>query len=239
MSSSPEPTRTDPRGVERSRDEVLRPEEFASSDNADPGTHRWSDAELHNRVIAGDPDAVEVLLVWATGAFRGRLGRLDMGQDPHLVDEAIEDTLLRYVGMPCRYKPHRGPLLAWLSRCAVNRARDISRSERRRRRRCVVVATHIATHATLLETGDSSGEGTVDWSIYRERLLTFARTPIERAFLVARLDGQPPEVQAQILGIRASDKGDQRRQLGRAWDLVRRRIRWRTQRAGPGPQEHK
>jgi DNA-directed RNA polymerase specialized sigma24 family protein len=242
MSSSAEPTQTVPRGVERSRDEVLKPEEFASSDSADAGALRWSDVELHSRVIAGDSDALQQLLRWATGALRGRLSRirrLDIGQDPQVIDEAIDDTLLRYVRTPCRYDPHRGSLLGWLSRCAANRARDISRSERRRQRRYVIVATHIATHATpLLETANNSDDGTVDWSIYREQLLTFARTPTERAFLVARLDGQPLEVQAQILGIRASDKSDQRRQLRRVWDLVRRRIRWRTRGAAPGAREH-
>jgi DNA-directed RNA polymerase specialized sigma24 family protein len=238
MSSSAEKTQADSGDVEGSRDQVLTPEEFACPVSADTRIRHWSDAELHSRVIAGDGNALEELLAWVTRVLRSRLRRLELGHDPHLVDEAIDDTLLRYVRMPCRYEPHRGSLLAWLSSCAVNRARDISRSERRRRRRCAIVASNMATHAPLLETGNGQGEGTVEWSTYREKLLTFARTPTERAFLVARLDGQSLDAQAQILGIRASDKGDQCRQLGRAWDLVRRRIRWRTRRPGPSPRQH-
>jgi DNA-directed RNA polymerase specialized sigma24 family protein len=185
-------------------------------------------AQFHRCVVAGDAEAIEAMLAWILGAVRRRVGRSGGRLDPFFVDEGIDDALMRYLREPRAFEPSRGSLLGWLTVCATNRARDLRRSERRRQLRQAIIGSQLAClgRTDRLEE-DGAAHRAKRLSDYRAFLLELTRTPTERAFVVARLEGSSLAVQAAALGVESSDFTYCRREVGRRWDLLRRRLRWR------------
>lgn len=188
--------------------------------------------ELHARVLAGDDEAIRAISEWLVRDLRRCVLAALPEVELHLVESGIDDTVMAYLRAPRRYDPNRGALLSWLTYCAINRVRDGQRSEFRRSNHERTIGVDLSGMPSIIASGDLGAERERWVQEHRAEFLSAARTPSESAFLVARLDGSPMEVQAAALGIAHASASECRAELARVWDLLCRRLRWRRAHAG-------
>ena len=144
-----------------------------------------------------------------------------------VIDASLIDALVKLWERPELYDETRGPLINWLTKVAINRARDMIRSESRRRKHETLAGIHFRDQGVnRCAIGADDKERWI--AEYRQRLLSFARNDSERAFVYARLAGEPWVVQAAALGVPVLPKVLMQRQLSRVWDLLCHRARWAT-----------
>jgi len=183
--------------------------------------------DLHAQLLAGDNQAAEVI---CGGVLKElpRLVRIAIpAADPHVIGASVDDTLMAYLESPTRFDPRRGSLVRWLTQCAINRVRDAMRSGRRRLAHETPVGVDLASIAAGI-TGPEVEQERTQWiQEHRQEFLAVAKTSRELAFLQARLDGAELLTQAAALGLAQMTPQEQRQQVGRIWDLLCRRFRWR------------
>jgi DNA-directed RNA polymerase specialized sigma24 family protein len=144
-------------------------------------------------------------------------------EDPHAIDTVSEDAVLMYLRDPARYNPVKSRLLTWLTNVAIRRLIDFERSRRRRSAResptVDVTSLPVAAPAEVAEPDDA-------WmTAHRAAILAAARSDAERAFILARLEGAPRDVQAVALGVGHLGTEEARREMNRVWQLLGRRAR--------------
>ena len=202
------------------------------------GFTREQAADLHRRLLAGEPDApadlVDALLLPLIRSTRSRFPRLS---DPTLVDSLVIDALLAYVKEPGRYDPGRSSLWSYLTLVVHRDLLNALESERRR-----------AAHETPLEDVELrladrkisvpieewvmrrlAPEGLpdrVDLDEVKAEVDQAFREPGERALLQLYLDGVfRTEEFARVMGILHLPEAEQRRQVKRAKDRIAVRLR--------------
>jgi DNA-directed RNA polymerase specialized sigma24 family protein len=194
-----------------------------------PARSTMTPDDLHLRIAAGDSSAVDLLVVILLPVLRAHLRVAIPRADPHDVDAAILDSIMTYLGAPMRFNPAKGVLVAWMRRIAINRLRDVRRAERVRLTRESPVGLCFDTEAPSSLHTDRDHPSEIWIRAHRRELLSVARTPEERRFIEARLDGRSTVEQLKALaGVAKNELGPEA--LGRTWDLLRRRLRWRLHR---------
>ncbi len=183
--------------------------------------------DLHVRVLGGNLQAATEICEVLIRYLRPRVCAAAPRADRHLIEASIEEAVLTYLDAPERYDAAKGTLPGWLTLSAINKVRDGQRSARRRLAREVTRGVDLAAFG-LIDSKRGAGADREAWiQEHREALLAVARTDRERAFLAARLDGAPLEVQGVALGLSGLSAGQLRIEIHRVWDLIRRRLRWR------------
>jgi hypothetical protein len=185
---------------------------------------------LHWRVCDGDESGVEEICGIVLRLLRARLGRVRPDADPGLIESAVEDAILKYLGDPRRFDPRRAGLLTWLEAIALRRLADFERPGHR-------ALTHIAAgidpaQLELAMLPEDTGGLTDAWiAAHRALLVAAAQTDAERAFVEARLAGASREEQARALGVAHLPPAHARLEMNRVWKLICRRARRRDRHA--------
>lgn len=190
-----------------------------------PRDHDAACDDLHARLLVGEPGADEA----ACAYLRPRLVRLLQrhrfpGEDGHLVESAVDEALFRYVRAPARFNPSRGDLERWLLANALNRLRDLRRTNRRWTDHEIAASLDV----TKLEAPAPADEH----AAARERvaeLIALLPNPADRAFVEARLRGESRQGQAAALGVHMDDEEALAEILAAAWDRIRHWLRRRCE----------
>lgn len=181
--------------------------------------------ELHARLLArSDPcvtaEVADAFLLPLVKRLRSRFSHVT---DPHIIDTAAEDALLKYFRQPERYDPQRGTLLGYLLMDAGGDLKNFLRAERR----------VVALHPPLAEY-KTQGENRIDDA---EARLTGAASPVERAFarvpdpidreLVELMmeNERRTEVYAEALGVAGRPPGEQAAIVKRHKDRLKKLLR--------------
>ena len=188
-----------------------------AGDRSAPVIHLELDA-LHAAVLRGDGEAREAICLLLVPELKRRLTRALRRLDSELVQEAVHDTVLKYLGAPGRYRPGRHGLLNWLFVLARNAALDLDRKASRLGRRYVSNGMDFSGIALpVADDPDADQRRAEDLTWYRTHLLSACWTGEERRMVIGALAGESPEAQAQALRLTEAD-------LKRAWQRIKRRI---------------
>jgi DNA-directed RNA polymerase specialized sigma24 family protein len=169
---------------------------------------------LHIRVLAGDRLAPEcmaaIVLASAVRILRKRWQRID----PALVNDAVEDALLKYLAVPGQYDSSLARLDTFIVAVASRRLLTLLRSERRQRRAgCPASAVTVNPEMTIVTDRVQSAF---------EAILSHS----ERVFFDARLSGETrTEELAQLIGATGLPPNMQRQLVKRMTERLRIRLR--------------
>jgi hypothetical protein len=168
------------------------------------------------RLQGGDELVREEIAAAVLPGLQRGLGRCSL--DPGNAATAASDSLLDFFSHPDRYNADLLPLDAFLRLIAKRKLAKIERSERRRRRHEVPVAS-------LPERVEPCDPQVSQFR--RVRLLfRVCQTEAERVFFRSRLRGEsrPCEL-AEIMGLAGLDEEQQRRERRRMLERIRMRVR--------------
>jgi RNA polymerase sigma-70 factor (ECF subfamily) len=188
---------------------------------------------INRRLVERDPVAPAELIEACIELLVNRLRRaFNNINDPHLVDEAVEDALLNYIQFPEKYSPSRGRLTSYLLMSARGDLLNKLESESRRQ-----------THETRLEDVElrlslrnilvEEDEPVHDLDIYQEysmddinlKVQQIIPDDIDKKVVELILENErKTESYAKILGISDLDIKEQRRQVKRVKDRLLKRL---------------
>ncbi|HET8628271.1 MAG TPA: sigma factor [Thermomicrobiales bacterium] len=186
---------------------------------------------LHARLLAGDPVAPAELAEAYLDHLAGWLQARNRGvRDPHLHDEAAEDALLALIKDPGSYDPARLGLTAYLHMSAQGDLRNLLAKERRRHVRQVDL--------TAVELSPARGKELWDTANDPARIVECAAdaaappvptlpdlTAAETAVLALMQDRERDNgAYARVLGIADSPIAEQRREVKRVKDRLKKRL---------------
>jgi RNA polymerase sigma-70 factor (ECF subfamily) len=189
------------------------------------------DAELHERLLAGDPLATHdlferhyrPLVTWLGGKYRTT--------DADIVSDAVTQTLLDYFDRPERFDPRRRSLFGYLKMAAEGDVRNLRERHRGRiERETPAEDVELAT-----EPGNAPEDGLLDLVIEAEsaealweRIAACAENGDERIVLRLMWDlERTTEAYAQALGLADLAPADQRTQVYQMKDRLLKRVRRR------------
>ena len=174
---------------------------------------------LHERFRNGDMTARDELTRLLLPRLVSNLVRRRTHLDDAVIQEAAEDALLAYFSHSSAYDPQRSPLESFLRLAALNNLRDAMRRIRRR------LLHEISVGNDLPDRSASDPAVSYRWRDLRA-VWRAASTDRERAFLHARLRGER-RVQrlADLLGVSARPRAEQRAEVNRVWTRLKLRIR--------------
>lgn len=186
------------------------------------------------RVTAGEPDAPSDLCCLYLAPLIAWLCANNRQIDEHLCEEAAGEALLSLLRGPDRYRPREASLTAYLRMSALGDLRNLLRRERRhqlRRANLEVVELSPPTGNTVQAgLGDPADE-----FAYAERraelrrllpaTITQGLTPAECGALeLMRVGERKTEPYAAVLGIAHLSMSEQRREVKRVKDRLKKRI---------------
>lgn len=174
---------------------------------------------LHDRLAAGDEDAIAVLFKSLVPILRRRLRYVFRDAPDATIADAIDEALVQFALDPSAFNPARGvPLDRFLCQASWRNVADILRVDRRRRDREATYAGRSAILRSVTRTpGDESGT--------KRRLLTLLATDAEREAVTLWLDGhRRPDAVARALGLTHLPASEQRLEVKRFNDRVVRRL---------------
>lgn len=179
--------------------------------------------QLHELVLAGDEAAVETTAREATRVLSTAFSRLYPREDPDAIGGAVDDALVGYVSDPRQFNPSRAKLLTWLGNIVKHRLIDRWRREQTRRidERRIDAQTPRPSQATPEQDLETAEERALN----RQRILAVAKSPTDRAFLEARLDGASVQEQAKAAGAGELPLATARRLVNRRADTIRHTAR--------------
>jgi DNA-directed RNA polymerase specialized sigma24 family protein len=119
--------------------------------------------------------------------------------------------------------------MTWLERIAIRRLIDFERSRRRSVARESTIAGDVEAMAIAAAPAEEPSPGEAWIAEHRSVLLAVAQTDAEQAFIKARLEDAPRDVQAVALGVDQLPSALARAEMNRVWELLGRRARrhWR------------
>jgi hypothetical protein len=172
---------------------------------------------LHRLVLEGDAAAREQIASLLVSALCRRLRRLRPGVDGALVDECVHDGVLDYLRSPGRFDPSRSRLYTFVAMAARRNLIDRLRCLRR------ITGTEIPVGHPVPETIPFAAPVRQRTTLAVSRV---TRSPEERVFLQARLDGEHSSAAlAKLMGLDNLSIIEQRQAVKRLRDRLRRRLR--------------
>ncbi len=184
---------------------------------------------LHASMLRRIEQAKEDMCALVLPALRRILTRLLPDEDRHLVESAIDDALLTYLGTPDLYDARRGHPLNWLSRIALNRAKDARRRRIRRLRREVAVGLRFRDSTAVSAPSSMDGRRS---AIDPTAIAGAAKTDAEKAFLLAWLAGRSFGALATALQVQALSRSEQQAAVQRAKVRLRKRAKGLLRKSG-------
>lgn len=178
-------------------------------------------ARLHTRLLAGDVQARDDLSRLLLHVTSHRLRRKMPSVDPAVIEDAVEDELMKHLCVPCAYDPSRSTLDRYIALGATHNVMDALRRNQRRLKHEVPIGDNWPEVAISFSTARL-------WSGELRLALKVTNTKQERVFLCARLRGERRTVVlARILGLDSVPIHEQQAAVHRTWVRLRSRIRRR------------
>jgi DNA-directed RNA polymerase specialized sigma24 family protein len=146
-----------------------------------------------------------------------------LGQFPGIerpvIHDAVVDAILRLLAKPSLWDPQKAQLDTFVVRIAHNRVVDWLRANERRRRLEERAASTIPTVAS-----DGSDEGAL--AELSDRLRSIATSTVESNFIEVWLSvKRSTDAYVRVLGIQDLPGGEQRREIKRVMERLRKRLR--------------
>lgn len=186
--------------------------------------------DLHNRLLSHDPVATEEMFSLVAPELekhlRLRFPSLAVGVDPDIYLSAVYEALTDYFKNPRKYNPAKSGLLTYLRLACRRDLQNLLRKESR----------HVSGRVSLesVEYSRSDGNDISDRiadELDGQRLvadLTQGMTSDERAVFALMMEGErSTRVAAEVMNIGHLSSGEQRRQVKRVKDRIKKRIRRR------------
>jgi DNA-directed RNA polymerase specialized sigma24 family protein len=175
---------------------------------------RW-----HRALLETGDGVREEVAAWALPRVTAILQRSFRSTDWAIVEEAAEEAILRYLNRPVIWEPSRSGLLTFLAVVARKRLLTRLGAEKRRvRHEQAFAGTQPASTGPLRDPDAQAMLGSLGNQI--------ARTPAERRFLAALLEGERRTAEyARILGITQLPVDQQRHEVKRLRDRLLKRAR--------------
>ncbi len=191
---------------------------------------RW-----HRRLLERDPVAPADFAVAFLKPLIGWLQNINPGIDPMLCAEAAEEAIVGFLTTPTQYDPQRLGVEAFLRMAAQGDLRNLLRKERRHQRNRLdwnVVEQASPDGKYLGREDDPSFPLQIEEARQRQALPTTMRHPLtdaeQRCWEQMQQGERRHSVFAAILGVTHLPQDEQRREVKRVKDRLKRR----TERAG-------
>jgi DNA-directed RNA polymerase specialized sigma24 family protein len=205
---------------------------------------------LHQRLLAGDVTAPAEAAEQFLEPLTRRLTRTHPGvRDPQLVEQAAIDTVLDYVQHPHHYQPQRSSLEAYLRMAAGRDLSNALRGEQRHTLRAVPLDDAAGTVELALAAGNSSVEDQVldglgvelprGLSRFEALRLVHEEFPgaADRRLLLLVLEGERrTSAYAEAMGLAAAPGGQQRLEVKRSKDRIKKRLQRFRAKLGIAPE---
>ncbi len=190
----------------------------------------WKDLldRLHDLMVAGDPEAPEVLVGLLRQPLLRSLAGQFRGTDEALLADAVTDALLDYLERPSRFDRRRGKLEGYLRLAARRNLSNCLQAKTRRQQREQQAAKEELLHRVGRGFSGDDGPEAVEretlWQRREEALEKFLAglVPEDRAFMDLWLQGERrTEEFAKVLGIAHRPLHEQRVSVHRAKKRLR------------------
>lgn len=190
--------------------------------------------DIYARLCQDDPVASSDLAIAYLDPLAAWLLRTNPRIDPHLSEQAAEDAILALIKNPRSYRPEKGSLDAYLRMSAQGDLRNaLEKEERHRARRVDLEVVELfgpdrnlmveeADPALIVERENDEREVAMQTlASQTERSFTLEE---ERVFSLLAQGERSTATFAQALGIADLSEGDQRREVKRVKDRIKRRL---------------
>lgn len=184
--------------------------------------HVPHDEGLHDRLRRRDPGAADELAQTYLGPLARGMIRSFPRVDPHLCEQAAEDAILGLIGRPASYDPARGELGAYLRMSACGDLLNTLKRQRHRSRARRAAQCALMPHVPQ----DGRDERDAVRTLLAELpslVGAFTREDMDVLALLARGERSTREF-AVILGALHLSEGEQRREVKRVKDRIKRRL---------------
>jgi RNA polymerase sigma factor (sigma-70 family) len=190
--------------------------------------------DIHARLCQDDPVASSDLAMAYLDPLAAWLLRTNPRIDPHFCGQAAEDAILSLIKNPQSFKPEKGSLEAYLKMSARGDLRNALEKEARHRDRradFAVVELFGSDRNLVVEDADPAlivereedERGVVMRTVASQAERSF--TPEEQRVLELLAEGErSTAAYAQVLGIADLPESDQRREVKRVKDRLKRRL---------------
>ena len=186
--------------------------------------------DLHNRLLSRDPVATEAMFSLAAPELekhlRLRLPSLAVGVDPDIYLSAVYEALTDYFKNPEKYDPEKSGILTYLRLACWRDLQNLIRKESRHASGRVPLESVEFNHSDGNDISDRIAD-----ELDGQRLvanLTQGMTSDERAVFAIMMEGErSTRVAAEAMNIGHLSSGEQRRQVKRVKDRIKKRIRRR------------
>ncbi len=184
--------------------------------------------EIHSRLLAGDPTApAELLEEVFLPLKRAVEARNRSVHDEHFVDDAVTEALLNYIKKPDMFDPDKASLLGYLKMAAQGDLKNALAKDRRwQTRRTSLEAVEVGSWGGKEEAKQPDIVTTLEGK--RIHLLIVEHfadpTDLEMAELIIAKE-RSTQVFAELLGIQSLPVPEQRREVKRHKDRIKKRLR--------------
>lgn len=184
--------------------------------------------ENRRRLLEGDPTAPAELLEEVFLPLKQTLKRRNPRlRDEHLIDDAVTEALIDYLKMPEKFDPGKAGLLAYLEMAAQGDLKNMIAKRRRRSRRLRSLEL-VELHGRGGKEGTDAHDATktIEAQELSKRISQHFSDPMDLE-LVELIVAQErsTESYAEVLGIQDLPIEDQRREVKRHKDRIKKRLR--------------
>ena len=186
---------------------------------------------IHKRLLDGDPtatvDIFDAVVPTLKGYLRGKFPELAPSADPDIYADAVFEALTDYFKNPRKFDQSKRGLMGYLRMAAYRDLQNLLAKERRHAKGRISLDDDVAKRLT---DGNSLAESVID-EIETKRLLNELgkdMTPPDRNLLSVMADGErDTDAAAQALGIAHLPTAERAREVKKAKDRIKKRIRRR------------
>lgn len=177
---------------------------------------------IHRRIVQGDPTAPAELAQHALPQMQSHLKqcRFDI-KDPDLIDDAAIDALMSYIKNPGSYQQHKRKLLGYLNMSAEGDLRNaLAKADRRRKRERRDESVELRSLAGNKDNADDQVERNDRVDSKLKSLFPDLRDQQLAELIVEGV--RSTDSFAEVLGIRHLDLEEQRREVKRHKDRIKK-----------------
>ena len=186
---------------------------------------------IHKRLLDGDPtatvDIFNAVVPTLKGYLRGRFPDLAPSVDPDIYADAVFEALTDYFKNPRKFDQSKRGLMGYLRMAAYRDLQNLLAKERRHAKGRISLDDDVVKR---LSDGNSLAESVID-DLEAKRLLNELgkdMTPPDRNLLSVMADGErDTDAAAQALGIAHLPTAERAREVKKAKDRIKKRIRRR------------
>jgi hypothetical protein len=184
--------------------------------------------EIHERLLAGDPTAPAKLLQAVFLPLKRAVHERNPGlPDEHLVDDAVTEALLNYIKGPDKFNPDRAGLLGYLRMAAQGDLKNALAKRRRWQRKHTSLETvEVDVRGGKEEEAGPDIETVLEGERIHRLIAEHFTDPkdLEMAELIVAKE-RSTEAFAEVVGIQSLPIAEQRREVKRHKDRIKKQLK--------------